>query len=272
MSNIKVTLLGTGGSAGSPQIGGADGGGEWGALDASEPRNRRSRPSIVIEAPDGRRLLVDTGPDLRLQLTGCKIPKIDAVLYTHSHADHIAGLDEVRILNRLIGAPMPAYAMAVSWAELQDRFDYAFRPWTTAPAFFRPVFERHEVEPGQSLQIIGLPVQLIGQDHGYVTSLGLRIGGFAYCTDVVRLDAAALEQLENLDVFVVDCFTRLEPHPTHANLEQVLAWVALLKPKRTVLTHMGPSMDYGWLTANLPESVAPGFDGLMLQSAFAELG
>jgi phosphoribosyl 1,2-cyclic phosphate phosphodiesterase len=267
LSKIKVTLLGTGGSAGSPQIGGADGGGEWGELNPGEPRNRRSRPSIVIEGPDGRRLLVDTGPDLRLQLTACKIPKIDAILYTHAHADHIAGLDEVRILNRLIGVPMPAYAMAASWAELQDRFDYAFRPWTTAPAFFRPVFERHEVEPGQSHEIIGLPVRLIGQDHGFVTSLGLRIGGFAYCTDVVRLDAAALEQLEHLEVFVIDCFTRFDPHPTHANLEQVLAWVARLQPKRTILTHMGPSMDYAWLLANLPQGVEPGYDG---QSVDAE--
>ncbi len=268
MSGVKITLLGTGGSAGSPQIGGADGSGEWGSLDPNEPRNRRSRPSIVIEAPDGRRLLVDTGPDLRLQLTVNKIPKIDAVLYTHAHADHVAGLDEVRILNRLIGVPMPAYAMAVSWAELQDRFDYAFRPWTTAPAFFRPVFERHEVEPGQSLEIIGLPVRLIGQDHGFVTSLGVRIGGFAYCTDVVRLDEAALRQLEELDVFVVDCFTRLDSHPTHANLEQVLAWVARLRPKRTILTHMGPSMDYAWLLANLPPGVEPGFDGLALYAAY----
>jgi phosphoribosyl 1,2-cyclic phosphate phosphodiesterase len=233
LSKIKVTLLGTGGSAGSPQIGGADGGGEWGELNPGEPRNRRSRPSIVIEGPDGRRLLVDTGPDLRLQLTACKIPKIDAILYTHAHADHIAGLDEVRILNRLIGVPMPAYAMAASWAELQDR----------------------------------LPVRLIGQDHGFVTSLGVRIGGFAYCTDVVRLDAAALEQLEHLEVFVIDCFTRFDPHPTHANLEQVLAWVARLQPKRTILTHMGPSMDYAWLLANLPQGVEPGYDG---QSVDAE--
>ncbi len=268
MKQIKVTFLGTGGSSGSPQIGGLDGGGEWGALDPNEPRNRRSRPSIAIEAPDGRRLLVDTGPDLRLQLTGCKIPKIHAVIYTHSHADHIAGLDEVRILNRLLGAPMPAYATALSWTELEQRFDYAFRPWTTSPAFFRPVFDRQTVEAGQRVEILGLPVQLIGQDHGLTTSLGLRIGGFAYCTDVVRLDEAALAALENLDVFVVDCFTRDTPHPTHANLDQVLAWVERLRPKRTVLTHMGPNMDYTWLMANLPDSVKPAFDGMCLQCEF----
>ena len=268
MSAVKIVFLGTGGSSGSPQIGGADGGGDWGALDPAEPRNRRSRPSIVIEAPDGRRLLIDTGPDLRSQLTSCKIPKIDALIYTHSHADHIAGLDEVRILNRLLGAPMPAYATAPSWVELRERFDYAFKPWTTAPAFFRPVFEQQIVEPGQQLEIIGLPVELIDQDHGFTTSLGVRVGSFAYCTDVVRLDATALGALQNLDLFVVDCFTRDAPHPTHANLDQVLAWVHQLQPKRTVLTHMGPNMDYAWLLANLPSGVEPAFDGMLLYSEF----
>jgi phosphoribosyl 1,2-cyclic phosphate phosphodiesterase len=192
---------------------------------------------------------------------------VDAVLYTHSHADHIAGLDEVRILNRLIAAPMPAYAMAETWVDLKERFDYAFRPWT-GPAFFRPVFEPHVVRPGEMLDIAGLPVRLIGQDHGFLASLGLRVGNFAYCTDVVRLDEAALEALEKLDVFVVDCFTRHEPHPTHANLAQVLEWVERLRPKRTILTHMGLSMDYGWLLANLPAGIEPAYDGMVLDGEF----
>jgi phosphoribosyl 1,2-cyclic phosphate phosphodiesterase len=267
LSALKITFLGTGGSAGSPQIGGADGSGEWGSLDPAELRNRRSRSSIVVEGPDGRRLLVDTGPDLRQQLMGCKIPQIEALIYTHAHADHIAGLDEVRILNRLINAPMPAYAMAASWAELQNRFDYAFKPWS-GPAFFRPVFERYEIQAGQTVEIIGLPVQLINQDHGYTVSLGLRIGRFAYCTDVVRFDDQALDSLMGLDLLVVDCFTRSAPHPTHANLDQVLAWVARLAPKRTMLTHMGLDMDYAWLSANLPKDVEPAFDGLVLYSEF----
>ncbi len=266
MNGFSVTFLGTGGSSGLPQIGGADGGGDWGECDPAEPRNRRSRPSIVIEA-NGKRLLIDTGPDLRQQLTSCRIPRIDAILYTHSHADHIAGLDEVRILNRLIDSPMPAYAMAETWTELRGRFDYAFRPWT-GPEFFRPVFQPHVVQPGETQAIIGLPVRLIAQDHGYITSLGLQIRNFAYCTDVVRLDETALNALENLDIFVVDCFTRRDPHPTHANLAQILQWVERLKPKRTLLTHMGPSMDYASLQASLPQGVEAAYDGLVLRSEF----
>ncbi len=259
MSGFTVTVLGCGGSAGTPQIGGADGTGDWGQCDPTEPRNRRSRASIVITAADGRRLLVDTGPDLRAQLLANRITRIDAVLYTHAHADHIAGLDEVRILNRLLAAPMPGYAGSSTWDELRQRFDYAFKPWN-GPGFFRPVFDVHLISPGQQLDLIGLPMTIIGQDHGFITSLGLRIGGFAYCTDVLRLDDTALAQLQGLNTLIVDCFTRGGAHPTHANLAQVLAWVAQLKPRRTVLTHMGPDMDYRWLVENLPAGLEPGYD------------
>ena len=154
---MKVTLLGVGGSAGSPQIGGPGGFGEWGQLDPREPRNRRSRASIVIETPEHKRLLVDTGPDLRLQLTDCKIPKIDAVFYTHAHADHIAGMDDIRILNRLLEGPMPAYASEDTWVELRRRFDYAFRPYDGG-FFTRPVLEETVLEPGQAVDILGMKV------------------------------------------------------------------------------------------------------------------
>jgi phosphoribosyl 1,2-cyclic phosphate phosphodiesterase len=264
---LKITILGCGASAGSPFIGGADGAGDWGECDPKEMRNRRMRASVVIETGTGKRLLVDTGPDLREQLISNKINRIDAVFYTHGHADHIAGLDEVRILNRLLGAPMPAFTDARTAADLQRRFDYAFKPWT-GPGFYRPVFALNLVEPGQNVDILRMPVRVIGQDHGHGPSLGLRIGGFAYCTDVVRLDDAALAALMDLDVLVVDCFTHTTPHPTHANLEQVLAWVARLQPRRTILTHMGPNMDYRWLVANLPAGLEPAFDGQTLTFDF----
>jgi phosphoribosyl 1,2-cyclic phosphate phosphodiesterase len=259
-------MLGSGGSAGCPQIGGADGSGDWGELDPAEPRNRRTRPSIVIANAAGKNLLIDTGPDLRLQLTACKIPKIDAVLYTHAHADHIAGLDEIRILNRLLDAPMPAYAETACWRELRMRFDYAFKPWSGG-SFFRPVLETHDIEPGNTYEILGLPVKIFAQDHGFIPTLGLRVGSFAYCTDVKRLDEAALSTLAGVETLIVDCFTRHDPHPTHANLAQVLEWVERLKPSRTILTHLGSSMDWRWAAENLPHGVELGYDGLVIAIA-----
>jgi phosphoribosyl 1,2-cyclic phosphate phosphodiesterase len=261
---MKVTLLGVGGSAGSPQIGGADGFGDWGKLDPTEPRNRRTRSSIVIETAEGKRLLVDTPPDLRQQLTGQGIGRIDAILYTHSHADHIAGLDEVRILNRLLGAPMPGYANEKTWGELHQRFDYAFKPYHGG-FFSRPVFQAQTISAAEESGILGLNLRFFDQDHGYSRSLGLRVGGFAYCTDVVRFDAATLDALRGLDVFVVGCFTSAGPHPTHANLDTVLSWVAQIRPQHTILTHMGPDMDYRTLCRSLPHGVEPGYDGMVVE-------
>ena len=158
---------------------------------------------------------------------------------------------------------MPTFATAAVWAELRQRFDYAFRPWAGG-GFFRPVLETHTVAAGDTVHILGLAIHLIDQDHGFIPSLGLRVGNFAYCTDVVKLDQAALAALETLDILVIDCFTRGGPHPTHAHLPQVLEWVARLRPRRTVLTHMGPTMDYRWLRENLPAGVEPAHDGMVL--------
>ncbi|MDD2876466.1 MAG: MBL fold metallo-hydrolase [Acidiphilium sp.] len=260
---FKVTLLGTGGSAGLPQIGGADGSGDWGLCDPHEPRNARTRASIVIEGAKGR-LLVDTAPELRLQLTAKRIGRIDAVLFTHAHADHIAGLDEVRILNRILNAPIPGYSDELTWAELRQRFDYAFKPWQP-PGFFRPVIETQVIAPGEVHAIAGLPARIIGQDHGFIPSLGVRVGNFAYCTDVVRFDADQLALLAGIDIWVIDCFTKGPRHPTHANLDQVLEWVAALRPRRTILTHMGPDMDYAALAATLPPGIEPGYDGMVIE-------
>ncbi len=258
---MKITLLGTGGSAGLPQIGGADGHGDWGQTDPSEPRNRRSRPSIVIHGDDGKNILVDTGPDLRYQLTECGIARIDAVLYTHAHADHVAGLDDVRILNRILGTPIPAYAIPEVWEELKLRFSYAMRPWNGG-FFGRPALELNEIVPGQGFEIFGTRILTIDQDHGYSRSLGLRIGDFAYCTDVVRLDDTALAALQGIKVFIVDCFTPANDHPTHAGLATVREWVDLLQPQQTILTHMGPAMDYRTLLNTLPPGIEPGYDGM----------
>lgn len=260
---LRVTLLGTGGSAGVPQIGGADGTGDWGACDPAEPRNRRTRSSIVVQEGSGKRLLVDTSPDMRAQLLACGIPAIDAIVYTHAHADHITGLDDVRILNRLIGRPIEAFATVPVLDELKRRFGYAFRTWT-GPGFYRPALIECPVIAGSRIEIAGLEVGLFQQDHGMTTSLGLRIGGFGYSTDVVGLDDAAFEMLAGVDTWMVDCFLRKGQHNAHANLETALRWASRIGARRTILTHMGLEMDYGWLTANLPTGVEPGHDGLIL--------
>ncbi|CAH0153535.1 hypothetical protein ROS9278_00778 [Roseomonas sp. CECT 9278] len=259
---LNVTLLGCGASGGVPQIGGADGRGWWGECDPADPRNRRTRSSIIVERAGAGRLLVDTGPDLRGQMLACGVPAVDAVLYTHDHADHVMGLDEIRILNRLVGRPIEAFGMERTLSILRQRFDYAFLP-ATPPHFFRPAIEPVWLAPGDTVEMAGHSVATFRQDHAVMDTLGLRIGRFAYSTDLVRLPAESLARLHGLDTWVVGCFQR-RPHKVHANLDQVLEWVDILKPRRTVLTHMGPDLDHGWLLANLPAGVEPGHDGMVL--------
>ena len=258
---LRVTLLGTGGSAGVPQIGGADGAGDWGVCDPAERRNRRSRTSILIEGAGC--LLVDTSPDLHRQMLDNQVRGVDAILYTHAHADHVAGLDDVRILNRIAGRPLEAFATEVTLAELRQRFDYAFGPWKP-PGFFRPVILPRLVSPGETHMMGGLEVAVFDQDHGFMRTLGLRVGRFGYSTDVVTLDNTAFDTLAGIDTWVVGCFQRHPPHKTHAWLDLVLEWVARIGPRRTILTHMGLDMDWAWLAANLPGGVEAGHDGLVI--------
>lgn len=259
---MRVRVLGCAGSSGVPLIGGPDGRGDWGACDPAEPRNRRSRASILIEE-EGRRLLVDTSPDMRTQLLAAGEARVEAIFYTHAHADHILGLDDLRALNRAAGRPLEAFASPATLAELERRFEYAFRPWQP-PGFYRPVLISRPVTPGTEATIAGWRVQTFDQDHGYTRSMGLRIGNFAYSTDVVSLDDASLERLCGLDTWLVGCFQR-EEHRTHAWLGRVLEWVARVRPRRTVLTHMGPDMDWGWLERHLPAGIEPAHDGLILE-------
>jgi phosphoribosyl 1,2-cyclic phosphate phosphodiesterase len=261
---MRVTLLGTGGSAGVPMIGGADGSGDWGACDPAEPRNRRTRSSIVIENTHNQRLLIDTSPDMRDQFLANRVPGADAVLFTHAHADHITGIDDVRILNRIARRPLEAFATQSTVDEIARRFGYVFAPWD-GKGFYRPVLTPHPVKPGDTVQTIGLDVRLFSQGHGRIETLGLRIGAFAYSTDVVHLAEPALEILAGIDTWVVGCFLRHDTHSTHANLPTVLGWVARLRPRRTILTHMGPDMDWAWLSAHLPDGIEAGYDGMVLE-------
>ncbi len=260
---MKVTLLGTGGSAGVPMIGGVDGSGDWGDCDPGEPRNRRTRSSIIVEKVQDERLLVDSSPEMRSQLLDCRIPGVDAILFTHAHADHITGIDDVRILNRIAKRPLPAFASAETLAELTRRFGYAFRPWSP-PHFYRPVLEAKLIQAGDVIETAGMSVSVFTQNHGKVETLGLRIDNFGYSTDVVALDEAAFAALQGVDTWVVGCFLRKDTHWTHANLGTVISWVDRLRPRRTVLTHMGTEMDWAWMRANLPSGIEAGYDGMVL--------
>jgi phosphoribosyl 1,2-cyclic phosphate phosphodiesterase len=260
---LQVTILGCGGSAGVPMLGGADGGGDWGLCDPAEPRNRRTRSSILVEGEAGGRLLVDAGPDLRTQLLANRIGRIDTLLVTHSHADHVMGLDEVRPLNRALGQALPILGMEATLTELQTRFGYIFLP-PTPPVFFRPSLTPQLVAPGQLVTAAGLEVELFRQDHKVMDTLGLRIGRFGYSTDVVALPEESLRALEGVHTWVVGCFQR-KPHAVHAHLELVMRWVERLKPARTVLTHMGHDLDWAWMRQNLPAGVEAAHDGMRLE-------
>lgn len=255
---MRITILGSGSSNGVPHIGN-----RWGDCDPANPKNRRTRPSAFIEVA-GTRILIDTSPDLREQLLRAGIAEIDAVFWTHQHADHVHGLDDLREVCRLMERPLDTYALKEHQEEIGDRFRYAFKPLPEGHSFYRPVLNPHLIEGPFSVN--GVRVVPFLQDHGWQTTVGFRIGSFAYSTDVVRLDDAAFAALEGVETWVVDC-VRIEPHPVHSHLAQSLDWIARVKPKRAYFTHMGAEMDYASLMARLPKGVEPAYDGMVIETA-----
>lgn len=252
--DIKVTILGCGGSLGVPVIGN-----DWGRCDPQDVRNRRSRASIVIEGR-GTRLLIDTAPDIRSQLLREDFDRFDAVLFTHHHADHTNGLDDLRPLAWHSKAPIQLYADRDTLSDLQRRFPYIFEEIDSkSAALYRPFVTVHELSVTQ--QIGNLTVQSFQQDHHTCVSRGFRVGGFAYSTDVVALDEHAFTVLDGIDTWLVDC-TRREPHPSHVHLARTLEWIDRVRPRQAYLTHMNFTMDYRALDAETPEHVSPAFDGL----------
>ncbi len=255
---MRVTVLGCGPSGGVPLIGN-----DWGECDPANPRNRRRRASILVE-DRGAQILVDASPDMRMQLLDAGVGRLDAILFTHAHADHCHGIDEVRALNRAMGQAIPIHASAKTLAELKQRFAYIFRPSDPAAgaAFYKPALLPSVIEG--PLEVGGVRVVPFTQNHGFTTSLGLRFGPFAYSTDVVGLDEAAFAALEGIETWIVDCYRRT-PHPTHTHLAQTLEWIARVRPKRAILTHMDVQLDYETLRRELPTGVEPGYDGMVIE-------
>ena len=253
---MKVRILGCGTSSGVPRIGN-----DWGACDPAEPRNRRRRVSILVEHR-GTRILVDTGPDLREQLLDAGIGDVDAVIWTHDHADHCHGIDDLRQLYHARGAPIAGYARGDTLATLRRRFGYIFEGKSGYP----PVATANLLPDRLSIGEVELAV--VDQPHGSITSAGIRFeadgSSLVYSTDINMLTGDMVRLFEATDLWIVDALRR-RPHPSHPHLAQALEWVGIVAPGRAVLTHMDQSMDYRTLRGELPQGVEPGFDGMEIE-------
>ena len=251
---MKVTVLGCGTSSGVPRIDGM-----WGTADPANPKNRRRRVSVWVEVGDVS-LIIDTSPDLREQCLSANVSRIDGVLYTHDHADHTHGIDDLRGFRHAQKQLIDIYGTAETLTVLRRRFDYIFAETLGYP----PICEPHEITDTEPFEIKGVAIRPFRQLHGPITSVGYRIGDMAYSTDVSGLTDQAWETLEGVDTWIVDAL-RYDPHPTHPHLDMTLEWIARVKPRRAILTHMTGDMDYDTLVKTLPDGVEPGNDGLSFE-------
>ena len=256
---MKVTIMGSGSSSGIPAL--YEG---WGACDPENPRNRRLRPSILIEN-GATTVLVDTSPDLRQQLLNAGTNRLDAVLYTHCHADHLHGIDDLRGVNKAMNAPLRVFADAQTRDHIHRRFEYTTTPLDPgADVYYKPVLEITVIAPGEGFAVGGMEIQAFGQEHGYMHTLGYRCGDFAYSTDLLGLPEASFRALEGVQTWIVGVFS-WQPHRTHAHVDLALKWIERVKPARAVLTHLGPAIDYAELSAYVPAGVEAGYDGMVIE-------
>ena len=266
---LTFTILGCGSSGGVPRPGTG-----WGACDPANPKNRRRRCSLLVEraGPTGvTRLLIDTGPDLREQLLDANVDWVDGVLYTHEHADHTHGIDDLRGLFLRARRRLDVYAHDATARMLMTRFSYCFvRP---PDSDYPPIATMHGIKPGQPLTIDGKggPITALPfiQDHGDIQSLGFRFGDVGYSSDLHDLPAASAEALAGLGVWIVDAL-RYHPHPAHFSVADALSWIGRLSPKRAILTNMHTDLDYEVLRVSLPPGVEPAYDGMRLEATHIE--
>ncbi|MFZ2100787.1 MAG: MBL fold metallo-hydrolase [Oricola sp.] len=262
---MRYTVLGCGSSPGTPRLNG-----DWGNCDPQNPRNLRLRASLLAERilPAGERtcVVIDTGPDFRQQMLAADVRQLDGVVYTHPHADHIHGIDDLRTFVLWQKRLMDVWADDATHERLNEGFGYCFE--TPPGSYYPPILKRHPIDvdkpfevPGPAGPIAFLPLY---QRHGSIHSLGFRIGDFAYCPDVSSFPEETLDQMQDLDVLIVDALQYRE-HPSHMSLDQTLAVIDRLRPKRTYLTHMHTPLDYETVKNETPADVEPAYDGLVIE-------
>lgn len=261
---LRLTILGCGSSPGTPRITG-----DWGNCDPANPRNRRMRCAAMVErisASGTTRVVIDTGPDFREQMLMAAAKHIDAVVYTHPHADHIHGIDDLRSFVLEQRRMMDIYADRPTLARLREGFGYCFE--TPPGSSYPPILLAHTIEHDRLLKIEGeggpLTFEPLPQVHGDIVSLGFRIGHLAYCPDVSAFPDATAARLDGLEVLVIDAL-QYKPHPSHFSLGEALEWVGKLAPKRAVLTHMHVPLDYATVMAETPGNVEPAYDGMTME-------
>ncbi|MBC6442678.1 MAG: MBL fold metallo-hydrolase [Rhodobacteraceae bacterium] len=261
MADLRFTILGCGSSGGVPRLGG-----KWGNCDPNHPRNRRQRCSMLVEriTSDGATtVLIDTSPDLRNQLLTADVGRLDAVIYTHDHADHVHGIDDLRMIVFNMRRRLPIWADAPTREALSRRFGYTFEE--VPGRGYPPILEMNDLAgpvtvdgPGGLITLTPFPVT-----HGPITANGIKVAGLVYLPDVSEMNDLAERLCRNLDIFVIDALRRA-PHPTHFNLETALSWVEKLAPGRAVLTNMHNDLDYMTLEVETPSHVTPAYDGMQM--------
>jgi phosphoribosyl 1,2-cyclic phosphate phosphodiesterase len=265
--SLTFTILGCGSSMGVPRV--ALG---WGSCDPNNPKNRRRRCSLLIERANTMgqvtRALVDCTPDLREQLLEAQVDWLDGVLFTHEHADHTHGVDDLRPLFVHKRRRVDVYMDEPTARSMHARFGYCFA--TPPGSEYPPILTEHRLSPGKLVTIEGqggaIEVLPVLQEHGDIPSLGFRFGNVAYSADIKSLAAESIAALAGLDIWIVDAL-RKRPHPSHFNLDEALAWIARIKPKRAILTNLHSDMDYAELRAQLPPGVEPAYDRMQLTDA-----
>jgi len=264
--SLTFTILGCGSSGGVPRLGQG-----WGACDPKDPKNRRRRCSLLVEqtGDDGAKtqILVDMSPDLREQLLGLEISRLDAILLTHSHADHIHGIDEVRPLVLMAQRKIDLFMDAETSVVVRRKFGYIFE--TPPGSYYPALLTEHRLVSGETISIKGLggplsvtPFQLL---HGEIGALGFRFGRVAYSPDLSTIPKESIGYLEDLDVWIVDAL-RYKPHPSHFSLPETLSWIDKLRPARAILTNLHTDLDFACLRRELPGNVEPAYDGMRISA------